>query len=372
MASRGGETRMGRRTLAGRAIAREDPVGAWGSATRMSRAFDRRGFLLGASAILAVPSVSLAQAPKRLPVIGFLSPHSRPSPEAIAKSPFAARLRELGWREGETFLAERAFGEGSEERLPELAAMLVAKGVDLIWALGPEAAVAAARATVAIPIVFWGVAWPIEQGLIHSYSKPGRNVTGVAWQAGPEVNSKRMQFLIEIAPDARRLAQLNVPSAQRTVAGERLTAYEDGMNAAARNRGLELRSFPVLKPDDFEPAFAAIAQWGAQALIVSGTTLTVREMKRIIEFARRQRLPAVYTLRDFVEAGGLVSYAVDWRPTMVRSMDYVDRVLRGAKPAELPVELPTQYELAVNLGTARALGLTVPQSILLSADKVIE
>ncbi len=372
MASRGGETRMGRRTLAGRAIAREDPVGAWGSATRMSRAFDRRGFLLGASAILAVPSVSLAQAPKRLPVIGFLSPHSRPSPEAIAKSPFAARLRELGWREGETFLAERAFGEGSEERLPELAAMLVAKGVDLIWALGPEAAVAAARATVAIPIVFWGVAWPIEQGLIHSYSKPGRNVTGVAWQAGPEVNSKRMQFLIEIAPDVRRLAQLNVPSAQRTVAGERLTAYEDGMNAAARNRGLELRSFPVLKPDDFEPAFAAIAQWGAQALIVSGTTLTVREMKRIIEFARRQRLPAVYTLRDFVEAGGLVSYAVDWRPTMVRSMDYVDRVLRGAKPAELPVELPTQYELAVNLGTARALGLTVPQSILLSADRVIE
>ena len=330
----------------------------------------RRQFLVTAAALLGAPLAG-AQAQKRLPVLGILSPFHKPPPEELQRSPLIVRLRELGWVEGETLLFERTYGEGSEARLSELAAKLVAKKVDVIWAPGPQAAVAAARATRTIPIVFWGVGLPVEQGLIESFARPGRNVTGVAFFASPEVEGKRLEFLREIAPAAKRLAAISVPTGIHTVAGGPAIVLLPSATAAEQ-LGFENRAFPIEKQEDFEPAFAAILAWGAQALSVAGSTLFARNRQRIAEFAYRNRLPSAFTLPDYVEVGGLVSYGIDWRPTFAQTADYIDRVLRGAKPGELPVELPSRYVTAINLKTAKALGLNVPPSILLRADRVIE
>lgn len=333
----------------------------------------RRQFLIASGALLATPLLARAQTQKRLPVLGILSPTPKPPPEERQRNPFNVRLRELGWVEGETLLFERAYGEGSEERLPELAAMLVAKRVDVICALGAQAAVVAARATRTTPIVFWGVPFPVEQGLIESFARPGRNATGVAWSASPGVEDKRLEFLREVAPAAKRLAAIVVPTELRTVAGGPAKIPSTAIIPTARKFGYEeYRAFPVAKQDDFEPAFAAILAWGAQALSVGASTLTSRNQQRIVEFANRNRLPSAFTTPDYVEAGGLVSYAIDWRPAFARTADYIDRILRGAKPSELPVDLPSRYVTAVNLKTAKALGLKIPQSILLRADTVIE
>jgi putative ABC transport system substrate-binding protein len=329
----------------------------------------RRRLLLAAGA-LAAP-LARAQKRDRLPVLGVLSPHLRPSPRSIADNPFTIRLRELGWIEGRTHLIERAYGEGSEDHMPDLAARLVAKNVDVVIAIGPEAAVAAARAMTTIPIVFWGVPFPVEQGLIGSFAHPGRNATGVAWWASPEIDAKRLQILHEITPQARVVAHVTVPSAGRTVSGREIR-FHSFMADAAHALALEVRSFPVLRRADFEAAFTAIVDWGAQALVITGTTLTVREKAPLIAFAHRRQLPAIYTLREFVQAGGLVSYAIDFVPTLARVADYVDLVLRGAKPGELPVDLPTGYELAINLKAAAALGLAIPQSLIVRADRLIE
>jgi putative tryptophan/tyrosine transport system substrate-binding protein len=331
----------------------------------------RRHFLITACAALAAPNIVRAQAATKLPVLGTLSPNLTPTAEQRAQSPLRNRLRELGWVDGKTFLIESAFGEGREDRLPELASMLVAKKVDVIWAGGPEAAVAAARATKTIPIVFWGVPFPIEQGLVNSFARPGRNVTGVAFFSSPEVHSKRLEFLGAIAPAAKRLANISVPTSSATVEGGQ-TKIRIDLTPAAQNLGYELRTFPVEKPEDFEPTFAAILAWRAQAIAVTGTSLTFRARHKIADFALNKRLPSAFTLRSFVEAGGLVSYGIDPGPTVARTADYVDRILRGAKPAELSVDLPSRYEMAFNRKTATALGLTIPQSILLRADRVIE
>ena len=301
-------------------------------------------------------------------MLGILSPHRKPPPDELAKSPLRVRLRVLGWEDGKTLQYENAYGEGREDRMPELAAALVAKKVDVIWALGPEAALAAARATSTIPIVFWGVGTPVEQGLIESFARPGRNATGVAWSASPGVELKRLELLREIVPAGKRLAFIIVA----TAAQKGPSNFPSSLVAATQRLGYELKAFPVVKSEDLEPAFAAILAWGAQALNVGSTPLTMRERQRIVDFANRNRLPGAYALPDFVEAGGLVSYAIDWRPTFARSADYVDRILRGAKPGDLPVELPSQYVTAVNLKTAKMLGLRVPQSVLLRADRVIE
>jgi len=329
----------------------------------------RRAFLVAAGALTAAWLDAPARAAEKVAVLGILSPHPKPSAAVIANNPFNNRLRMLGWSEGATLRIERAYGEGREDRMPALAAELVAMKVDVIWAVGPEAAIAAARATRSIPIVFWGVALPVEQGLVASLARPGRNVTGVAWYAAGAVDLKRIQYLKEIAPNARRLAHLTVPSAARTVAGGSVLGRTE---ETTRALGLEYRRFEVLNPADFAPRFAEIAQWGADAMLVAGTTLTVREAKRIVDFARQHRLADAYTLRSFVEIGGLIGYAIVIEPTFARCADYIDRILRGAKPADLPVDLPSEYTLAVNLKTARDLGLSVPQSVLLRADQVVE
>ena len=332
------------------------------------RPVSRRRFL-SAAGLALVPLAARAQKASALPRIGILNPHPVPAPDLLAKSPLRLRLRELGWIDGETVELVPAFGGGSEQRMPELAAELVRKKVDVIWAMGPEAAVAAARHTQTIPIVFWGVGYPVEQELIDSLARPGRNATGVAWFSNPEVDGKRLELLQEIVPAATRLAFLSVPTAVQKVSGGTAT-FPPATPIAARRLGYDLQSFPVSKVDDFDGAFRGILDWGAQALSVSGTALTVREGVRIVGFANGHRLPSAYTLRGFVESGGLVSYAIDWRPTFAQTADYIDRILRGAKPGDLPVTLPTGYETAVNLKTAALLGLKIPESILLRADWV--
>jgi len=331
----------------------------------------RRRFLLAAGA-LAAARLARAQRTSRLPTLGILSPFPQPAPKYIANNPFTNRLRELGWIEGETLDIERAYTVDSEDRLPEMAAQLVHAQVDVIWTIGPHAALAAARATKSIPIVFWGVGYPVQQGLVQSLARPGGNLTGIASTTSPEVHAKRLQLLREIAPATRRLALLLAPSTTRTLAGERTRLTPNAHGAAAEAMGYEMRDFEFESPADLEAAFRAIDAWGADCVTTDGFPQSFRARRRIAAFATDSGRASAFAQRDFVEAGGLVSYSFLIRPTIPRCAEYIDRVLRGAKVAEIPVELPTAYDTAVNLHTARKLGLAVPQALLLRADKVFE
>ena len=332
---------------------------------------DRRRFVALIGGALAAP-VSLAQKPSKLPTLGILTPQPRETPEQRARSPVRARLKQLGWVPGETVEMDRPDAEGREERLPAMAEELVRKRVDVIWALGPEAAVAAARATQTIPIVFWGVGYPVEQGLVDSLARPRRNATGIAFTTGPELSTKVLEYLKEIAPAAKRLAVVVTPSALATVEGDLFVGARPMIQTAAQHLGVEHRVHEIAKVEDFDSMFAAIQASRAQALFVPGTTLTFRERQRFVDFANRNRLPSAFNQREFVEAGGLFSYGVDSWETILQTLGYVDRILRGAKPSDLPVELPSKYELVINLKTAKALGIVIPQSVLIRADRVIE
>jgi len=334
------------------------------------RRIGRRRFLVAAGALAAAP-LARPQPGKRLPTLGILSFQKRPPPEFIADNPFSNRLRALGWVEGRTIAIERAYTEGREDLLPAAAERLVDARADLIWAIGPEAAVAAARATKTVPIVFWGVPFPVEQGLVETIARPGRNVTGVAWYAGPGVDTKQLEILREIAPHAKRLAYLVVPTAGASVGGGKV-AVPTVFRPAAAALGFELRDFSIATAQDLEPAFASILAWKAQALVVAGTILTVRERNRIVDFANRHRLPSAFRGRVFTEAGGLAAYSIVSPPTLERCAELIDRILRGARPAELPVDIPRDYELTLNLKTARTLGLEIPRPLLLRANRVIE
>lgn len=330
----------------------------------------RRQFVLAAAALAAAPLVC-AQSSNERRTLGILNPHPRPTPRFIADNPFTNRLRTLGWVEGQNLRIERAYGEGQERRLPELAAGLVAKKVDVIWASGVRATLAAMQLTDSIPIVFWGVPYPVEQGVIASLSRPGGNVTGIAFTGAEVVLQKALQVLREIAPSARRLALLVTPSVFHTVGGKPSPELARKMNAVAVELGFEAREFAVERKGDFDRAFSSIVEWKAEALAAGSTTVAYRERGRIATFANGNGIPGAYGQREFVEAGGLVSYGLQSVHTLERSADIIDRVLRGTRVAELPVELPTKYELAVNLKAAATLGLTIPQALLLRADIVI-
>jgi putative ABC transport system substrate-binding protein len=314
-----------------------------------------------------------AKAQKPVPVLGILNPNAPvPTPGAKPPSPILAeRLRKLGWVEGENLRIERASGGGSDDQLEELAAGLVRKRVDVIYAFGQEAAIAAARATKSIPIVFWGSTVAVEVGLVNALNRPGRNVTGVAFSPGVEIAQKRLELLREIVPAATRVALITQPV--RTIAGTYLTpeVVNSGQDAAARALSVELRRYPVERKEDFGPTLKSIGAARPQAMMVGATMLTLRERPQLIEFANRNRIPAMYGGPEWVAAGGLVAYGVDSNETTLQALAYVDRVLRGANPAELPVIFPSRYVLAVNLKTARANGVTMPKSVLLRADRVI-
>lgn len=336
----------------------------------------RRTVVLGgaASAVLAAVPGRAQQpgGPRRLPVVGLLYPNPAPPPAQRKSNPMFAKLRERGWIDGETVAFENASAEGREDRLPALAEDLVRKRVDVIWAAGPEAAIAAVGATKEVPIVFYGVGFPVELGLVQSLARPGRNVTGLAYSAGPEVETKQLELLREIAPRTRRVSYLAVPTSRRTLSGQILRTPERVLDDAARDLGFEFQRHTLERREDLGGAFAAVLASRAEALMVQGHPVFIRDRQRIAGFATGNRLASASPFWEFVEAGGLVSYGVDRLSAMAQSFQHVDRILRGANPAHLPVELPSRYTLVISMKTAKLLALAVPPSILVRADRVIE
>ena len=335
------------------------------------RRTSRRRFVLSAAALAAAP-LARAQAQFGKRTLGVLSPHPKPTPDRLARSPYYRRLAELGWRLNENLVLERPADPEGEAALPRLAAELVGKRVDVILAIGPEAAVAAARATRTIPVVFCCVAYAVEQGLVRSYANPGGNVTGVALWTGPELATKLLEIYREIAPDVRRIAAISTPSSVSTVAGDVYEQARPLILAAAHSVGFDYQGHEIATAGDLDRVFDHIHQSGAEGLLTYATTTARRLRHRIADFANSIRLPHASTQADFVEAGALFSYGADMVRTVVQSFEYAGKVLSGANPAELPVERPAAYELVVNLRTAAALGLRVPASVLLRADRVIE
>jgi putative tryptophan/tyrosine transport system substrate-binding protein len=299
--------------------------------------------------------------------IGVLMPGSSVSSEATLKA-FYQGLHELGYFEGQNLAIERREAEWESDRLQGLAAELVGHKVDIIVAWSTPAARAAKRATNAIPIVAAVMADPVEDELVTSLARPGGNLTGTTF-LGPELIAKRLQLLREVVPVLSRVAALWHPSAygERTMAGV-LREIE----GAARTLRVQLQLAPASSPDDFANAFSAMTKERAEAFIVLPSPMLFGEHKRIVDLAGENRLPGMYQAREFVDAGGLMSYGVDLPDLFRRTATYVDKIVKGARPAELPVEQPTKFELVINLKSARVLGLTVSREFLLIADDVIE
>ena len=327
---------------------------------------DRRTFLAGTGAVLlAAPLAADAQQAGKVPRIGFLSATS-PSDRPPLLDAFRQGLRELGWVEGQNIVIDYRYAEDRVDRLPDLAAELVRLKVDLIVSAGTQGVTAARNATETIPIVMIAVRDPVGTGLIASLARPGGNVTGVSGYAGLEMVAKQLELLKETVPKIRRVAILSNP----TNAYHKLAIRE--ANVAARSLGVQLQLLEARGPNEFDGAFAAMARERVGALLVLSDAMLSSHRTRLADLAARSRLPAAYGVRESVEAGGLMSYGPSFLDLYRRSAAYVDKILKGAKPADLPVEQPTKFELVINLKTAKALGLTIPQSLLQRADEVIQ
>jgi putative tryptophan/tyrosine transport system substrate-binding protein len=324
----------------------------------------RREFitLLGGAAI-GWPLAARAQQPAMLPTIGYLG-GATPAADSQRVAAFVQRLRELGWIEGRTVAIQFRWAEGRSEQLAEIAAEFVRLKVDVIVTTGTPSALAAKQATVVIPIVFAATGDPLGVNLVTSLARPGGNITGLSIQQADSA-SKRLELLREIVHGLRRVAIMaNI--------GNPFWVLESGeVQAAARTLGLEVATLEIRRAQDIGPAFEAL-KGGAEALYLAGDTLINANRVRINILAAGARLPTIYAQRENVEAGGLISYGPNFPDLYRRAADYVDKILRGAKPGVLPVEQPTKFDLVINLTTAKAIGLTIPESFLLRADEVIE
>jgi putative tryptophan/tyrosine transport system substrate-binding protein len=306
-----------------------------------------------------------AQQPKKVPRIGYLAGSA--ATESTRAEAIRVALCELGYIEGQNIAFEYRDAELKRDRASEFLAELVRLKVDIIVVPGTGPARAAKNATKTIPIVMTGLgADPVEEGLIESLAHPGGNVTGVT-NLGRELGGKRLELLKEAVPKVARVAVLYEP-----VAGS-VREVKELLPVAARALGLTIQPWEVRAADDFERVFAAISKWRPDGLFVpaAGPVMTANQ-KRIVDFALKSRLPSMYSLRLFVDAGGLMYYGADLADSYRRVAYFVDRILKGAKPADLPVEQPTKFELVINLKTAKQIGLTIPQSVLYRADKVIK
>jgi putative ABC transport system substrate-binding protein len=287
-----------------------------------------------------------------------------PSVESQRIVVFVQRLRELGWIEGRTIAIEVRWGEGRNERFAEIAAEFVRLKVDVIVTVGTPAAVAAQRATSVIPIVFAPSGDPVATGLVTSLARPGGNVTGLSAQATDSA-AKRLELLREVVPDLRRLAILGD-------AGNPQGVLEMGeVQAAARGLGIEVAPLEIRRAEDITPAFDALKGRADALYVVTGPLVTTNRI-HINILALGARLPTMHGIRGNVEAGGLMSYGANFPDLYRRAADYVDKILRGTKPGDLPVEQPTKFDLIINVTTAKALGLTIPPKLLVRADEVIE
>jgi putative tryptophan/tyrosine transport system substrate-binding protein len=324
---------------------------------------DRRIFVMGiVIGVLGDPFTAWAQRESKVHRIGYLNLRAGPVPQDDA---FVQALRELGYVEGRNLIIEYRWAAEKEEQLPALAAELVALNVEVIVTSATPAVNAVKRATSTIPIVMAAVADPVGSGLVASLGHPGGNVTGMTLLS-TELAGKRLQLVREILPRAKRIAVLALGGLSAT------PLLLSAMRAAAQTMDLELVTQLVTKPEELAGAFTEFHRAGPDALIVQVSPLTIDQRDAIVGLAAQHRLPAMYEIRPFVDAGGLVAYGPDAVVMYRRAAIYVDKIFKGAKPGDLPIEQPTKFEFIINLKTAKTLGLTIPQSLLLRADEVIQ
>ena len=327
---------------------------------------DRRTFIGSiAGGLLALPLAAQSQQAGRIYRLGFLHPGARPSSGAGFLGSFTDPMRELGYVENRNLSVEARFAENNSNRLPELARELVLLKPDAIVAIGTSAIRAGREVTTTIPIVFLNNVDPVAAGLVASLARPGGNITGVMITPEGSLAGKRLELLKEWAPRATRIALLTPDTA-----GGGMILEVQEMRKAAASLGVELIVVEA-RGGDYAKAFAAISEARPAALVVAATSRFVRDRNQIIELAASHRLPAVYEWPQQVKDGGLMSYGASDTETYRRVAAYVDRIFKGAKPSELPIEQPSKLLLVINLKTAKALGLTIPQSLLLRADEVI-
>jgi len=326
----------------------------------------RRNLLVAASAVLlATPLATLGQQPSKVARIGYLAGSSLTDNDRYVKV-FRESLHELGYVEGKNLVIEYRWAEGHFERLPDLAAELVRLRVDVIVAVGDPVILAAKQATSTIPIVMASVGDPVGRGFVATLARPGGNITGVS-NLAVALTGKWLEYLKQIVPTLSQMAVL------RNASNPTHALFWAEAQSAAARLGLQLQGVEVRTSDDVDGAFATIIRERSAALVVLPDPLLAGFLRgRIAELAMRNRLPAMYTFKEQAEAGGLLSYGPSLSVNYRHAATYVDKILKGAKPADLPVEQPTKFELVINLKTAKALGLTIPQSLLLRADEVIE
>jgi putative tryptophan/tyrosine transport system substrate-binding protein len=323
----------------------------------------RRAFVrVCAGAATVWPMAAESETAEKVRRIGLLMSTTPVAASHIVVA-FADSLRELGHVEGKNVVFEYRWAEGKPEHFAKMAADLVQQKVDVIVASSQAPALAAKRATTTIPIVMVNATDPVQVGLVASLARPGGNVTGLSQQLTPEIRAKQVQLLKEALPRASRVAVLHSPA---TTVG--LREYE----AAGQAFQLRIQFVEVSGADDLERAFTMMAKDRVDAMLVPGDTLLFTERRRVALLAREYRLPGIYSLREFTEAGGLMSYSASLSEQFRRAAIYVDKILRGARPATLPVEAPSQYELVINMTTAKALGLAIPQSLLVRANEIIQ
>ena len=346
---------MPERGAAGRSGRRGKPFGA--TSARAVR------FWLISLVLVATSVAAEAQPPPKIPRIGILSLAAGPNPNMD----IFRGLRELGWIEGRNIAAEYRWAAGREDQLPTLAAELVRLKVDIIVTSSTPAAQAAKQATTTIPIVITFVADPVGSGLVASLARPAGNITGVSTLAAGLV-AKRLELLRAVAPGVKRVAVLWQPG----ILGETTTrSMREETEVAARALGVQTQFIEARRVDDLDRAFAALRDAHLTALLVFPSPMFFESAGRLAEHAAKSRLPTVYPWREGPQAGGLMSYATSFPDMYRRAATYVDKILKGARPADLPIEQPTRFELVINLKTAKALGLTIPQSVLQRADEVL-
>jgi putative ABC transport system substrate-binding protein len=327
---------------------------------------DRRTFVnTAAGALLVMAFPANAQPAKKVPRIGVLHTAPAASVSPYVEASFTQGLRELGYVEGQNIVVERRFGEAKPERLAEVAAELVRLKVDVIVTTSDAAIAAVKRQTQTIPIVMVISTDPVGTGFIASLARPGGNVTGLSTMS-PELNAKRLEFLREAVPGLSRVAIMWNPDVRGNLLEYKETAE------AARSLHLQLQSVEVSQADDIERAISVLKGERAEALIVVQSSLTFTNRGQIASLAQKHRLPSMFGRQEFTEAGGLIAYGPNVVELWRRAATYVDKILKGAKPGELPIEQPTKFELVINLKTAKALGLMIPPSLLRRADEVIQ
>jgi putative ABC transport system substrate-binding protein len=329
----------------------------------------RREFILALVGASVRPLAARAEQPKKVPRIGFLATGSLESSEARAiLNAFYQGLREHGYIDGANVIVEVRAADSKIERFPALASELVGLNLDLIVASNSVAGRAVQQATTTIPIVIPVMGDPLGDGLVAGLARPGGNITGLTF-LGPQLVPKRLALLKEALPKATRVAALWHPGAYGTRTMNDMMSEAEG---AAQTLGLQLRLIAVREPDELDKAFSAIADERADALMVFPSPMLFAERKRIVDRAAKLRLPLISMGKEFVQLGGLMSYGADITDSFRLSGAYVDKVLKGAKPADLPVEQPTKFELFINLKTAKVLGIDIPATLLARADQVIE